>query len=248
MASQIGIYLKELGRLKFLTAAQERECYVLAKAGDVAARNRMIESCAALVVAIARRYEGRGVPLDELVQVGNFAMFRVAKYFNPDRGRLTTIATVMVRQAIKTEIKRGRFSIRLPNPDRKLKEKTHAAMLRLAAKLRNAVQPEPSLDEHGLSPAGNEIDPLERLIAAEEARKIKRQLRKLDPRYREVLLRRCAGESLVILASSLGITKERVRQIERRAIQMLAFAFGELPADSLNPRRKGRQWVKGRAS
>jgi RNA polymerase primary sigma factor len=108
-------YLREIGRHRLLTPAEE---VVLAKrieAGDESARNRMIESNLRLVVATARAYAYRGVPLLDLIQEGTLGLMRAAERFDWRRGtKFSTYAGWWIRQAIDRAVCNQAEPIRLP--------------------------------------------------------------------------------------------------------------------------------------
>lgn len=109
------LYLNEIGFSPLLTAEEEVYFSRLALKGDIAARNRMIESNLRLVVKIARRYHHRGLTLLDLVEEGNLGLMRAVEKFDPERGfRFSTYATWWIRQTIERSIMNQTRTIRLP--------------------------------------------------------------------------------------------------------------------------------------
>src|SRR5262245_63461576 len=108
-------YLREIGRHRLLTPAEE---VVLAKrieAGDELARNRMVESNLRLVVATARSYAYRGVPLLDLIQEGTIGLIRAVERFDWRRGtKFSTYAVWWIRQAIDRAVCNQAQPIRVP--------------------------------------------------------------------------------------------------------------------------------------
>ena len=79
-------YLKEIGRVPLLTAGQERALAKAARAGDADARRALSEANLRLVVSVAKRYAGRGLPFLDLIQEGNLGLMKAAEKFEPERG------------------------------------------------------------------------------------------------------------------------------------------------------------------
>ena len=109
------LYLNEIGTSPLLTADEEKTLARAALQGDFAARQRMIESNLRLVVSVARHYQNRGVPLDDLIEEGNLGLIHAQEKFDPERGfRFSTYATWWIRQNIERAIMNQSRTIRLP--------------------------------------------------------------------------------------------------------------------------------------
>ena len=108
-------YLKEIGRVPLLTMEQELELARAAQAGDADARRKLSEANLRLVVSVAKRYAGRGLPFLDLIQEGNLGLMKAAEKFEPDRGfRFSTYATWWIRQSITRAIADQGRVIRIP--------------------------------------------------------------------------------------------------------------------------------------
>jgi RNA polymerase primary sigma factor len=100
-SDSLGQYLREIGRHRLLTRAEEVALAKRIEAGDESARNRMVESNLRLVVATARTYAYRGVPLLDLIQEGTLGLMRAVERFDWRRGtKFSTYAGWWIRQAI----------------------------------------------------------------------------------------------------------------------------------------------------
>mgnify|MGYP000522689736 CR=1 FL=1 len=111
----VKVYLKEIGRVPLLTPDEEVDLAVRITNGDEAAKKRLSEANLRLVVSVAKRYAGRGLPFLDLIQEGNLGLMKAAEKFEPDRGfRFSTYATWWIRQAITRAIADQARTIRIP--------------------------------------------------------------------------------------------------------------------------------------
>ena len=108
-------YLNEIGAKPLFTPAEEYDWACRAKAGEFAARQKMIEHNLRLVVNIAKHYLNRGIPLLDLIEEGNLGLIHAIEKFDPQRGfRFSTYATWWIRQSIERAIMNQSRTIRLP--------------------------------------------------------------------------------------------------------------------------------------
>lgn len=111
----LGMFLREIRAYRLLTAAEEVDLAKRIEAGDRAARERMINSNLRLVVANARRYDGYGLPLIDLIQEGVLGLMRAVDKFDWRRGfKFSTYATWWVRQALQRALANKSREIRIP--------------------------------------------------------------------------------------------------------------------------------------
>lgn len=109
------IYLNDIGAKPLLTPEEEAATARASRAGDFAARQKMIEHNLRLVVNIAKHYLNRGIPLLDLIEEGNLGLMHALEKFEPDRGfRFSTYATWWIRQNIERAIMNQSRTIRLP--------------------------------------------------------------------------------------------------------------------------------------
>ncbi|PLX90848.1 MAG: RNA polymerase subunit sigma [Desulfuromonas sp.] len=114
-ADAIKLYLKEIQKSTLLSAAEERELAEKIATGDMAARDRMIESNLRLVVKISKRYMNRGLPFLDLIEEGNMGLIKAVERFKVSKGcRFSTYATWWVRQSIERALVNQSRTIRLP--------------------------------------------------------------------------------------------------------------------------------------
>jgi RNA polymerase primary sigma factor len=97
----LAAYLKRIGRGRLLAKEEELTLARQARAGDEDTRRRLVEKNLRLVVSVAKRYRGMGLPFEELIQEGNIGLMTAVERFDPEMGdRFSTYATWWVRQAI----------------------------------------------------------------------------------------------------------------------------------------------------
>jgi RNA polymerase primary sigma factor len=111
----IKLYLKEIQKTTLLTAEDERTLAKRIAEGDMAARDRMIESNLRLVVKIAKRYMNRGLPFLDLIEEGNMGLIKAVERFKVSKEcRFSTYATWWIRQSIERALVNQSRTIRLP--------------------------------------------------------------------------------------------------------------------------------------
>jgi RNA polymerase primary sigma factor len=255
------LFLNEAARYPLLTAAEEVELAKAIERGDREAKERMINSNLRLVVSIAKKYQGHGLSLLDLIQEGIIGLIRAVEKFDWRRGfKFSTYATWWIRQAVQRGVANKARTIRLPvhivereqrmaRAERELtlklervpteEEIAKAAKLPLkqVREVRKAARAVTSLDrpvgEEGGSTFGDLV-PGEAPAAEEEIHVSLQQdvlhkaLGELPDREREVLKRRYGlngdpdPQSLEQIGRHLGLTRERVRQLESQALERLA--------------------------
>jgi RNA polymerase primary sigma factor len=115
MGDSVGLYLREIGRHRLLSRAEEVQLAKRIERGDEEAQKRMIEANLRLVVLVAKRYQHNGVPLLDLIQEGTFGLIRATEKFDWRRGtKFSTYAIWWIRQAIDRAVCNQAEPIRLP--------------------------------------------------------------------------------------------------------------------------------------
>jgi RNA polymerase primary sigma factor len=108
-------YFARIGKGKLLTHQEEIDLSRRTKKGDRAARKRLIERNLRLVVSIAKKARGRGLPFEDLIQEGSIGLMKAVGKFDPDRGyRFSTYATWWIRQAVQRAVADKGRTIRVP--------------------------------------------------------------------------------------------------------------------------------------
>jgi len=114
-ADGLTLYLQEIGRHRLLTPAEEVQLAKRIEHGDAQAKERMINANLRLVVSVAKRYQGHGIPLLDLVQEGTIGLIRASEKFDWRRGtKFSTYAMWWIRQAIDRAVSNQADLIRLP--------------------------------------------------------------------------------------------------------------------------------------
>ncbi len=109
------LFLKDIGRVDLLTAAQEVELAKRIERGDDGAKRQMVEANLRLVVSIAKRYRNQGLPFLDLIQEGTIGLVRAAEKFDYRKGfKFSTYATWWIRQAVARALADKARTIRMP--------------------------------------------------------------------------------------------------------------------------------------
>src|SRR5205807_2183248 len=114
-ADSLELFMNEIGRYPLLTAAEEVALAKRVERGDRAAKERMINSNLRLVVHVAKRYRGHGVPFGDLIQDGVIGLNRAVEKFDWRKGfKFSTYATWWIRQAVQRSVAGQGRTIRVP--------------------------------------------------------------------------------------------------------------------------------------
>jgi len=254
-------YLRQISRGRLLTHEEEIDLGRRAREGDETARSKLIEKNLRLVIPVAKKYRGMGLPFGDLIQEGNIGLMRAADKFDPEKGfRFSTYATWWIRQAVQRAVADKGRTIRVPvHMGEKIRK-----MARAYNELSTELEREPT-DEEVAERLGWDVDrvkdvksaipdatSLNQPLSSDEAsselgdfvederesgvvgevvreletHRLMESVARLPERRRRVLVRRYGldGEkpaTLADLGEELGVSRERVRQLQREAERAL---------------------------
>lgn len=259
----VQMYLREIGRVAFLTADEEKELARRIEMGDQEARQKLTQANLRLVVSIAKRYVGRSSNLSllDLIQEGNMGLFRAVQKFDYRRGyKFSTYATWWIRQAVTRALADQARTIRIPVHMVETISKYTQVRRSLLQDLGREPRPEEIASEMGLEPEkvrhiqkiSQETVSLETPVGEDEedsilgefiedekevtptisaARALLRSrindiITDLAPREKKILDMRFGltdgiTHTLEEVGKEFGVTRERIRQIEAKALEKM---------------------------
>jgi RNA polymerase primary sigma factor len=252
-----------LGRVRggrLLDAGEEKALARRVRGGDMRARQKLIESNLRLVISIAKKYRGRGVPFEDLIQEGNAGLIRAVEKFDPEMGnRFSTYATWWIRQAVTRAVADHARTVRLPahvvDALYRLRRAENALSIELgrdaseeelverlgvkpeeARRLREVSQPISSINAKINAEEGSEFgellpdersgDDYARVEVGQWELALVEAVRSLPEREARIIEMRHGldgNETLTLreVSEELGISQERARQVEIKALRTI---------------------------
>jgi RNA polymerase primary sigma factor len=259
----VALYLKDIKKVSLLSRAEEESLAYEAVRGNALAKERLIRANLRFVVNVAKRYQHKGIPLEDLISEGNIGLIRAIERFDVEKGyHFISYAVWWVRQAILSALSEKSRMIRLPTNralelakiQREAGEKS--PVTGDAASLLNIAREPLSLDapsgpDDDSSPFGETVEdragPRQEELAIESSLRdeINAVLGTLARKESEIIQFRFGLNgrkplSLRELGTRFRLTKERIRQIEKKAIRQLQSsgrtyllrAYMDVPSDT----------------
>jgi RNA polymerase primary sigma factor len=256
----VRVYFREMGKVPLLSAVEEVSLARRIERHDMGAKRRLIEANLRLVVSIARKHAGRGMPLLDLIQEGNLGLIRAVEKFDYRRGfKFSTYATWWIRQAITRALADQARTIRIPVHMVETINRFIRVQRQLVQDLSREPTPEEIAAEMGITPekarevqkisrepaslqtpVGEEgdsllvdfiedteaVSPVEEVGDIVQRARIGQVLDMLTYRERHIIKWRFGLEgeeprTLEEIGHRLGVTRERIRQIEAKALAKL---------------------------
>lgn len=254
-------YLKEIRETPLLTGEEELQLSRQLRAGDKAARERMIKANLRLVVSVAKEFLNRGLPFMDLIAEGNIGLMRGVEKFDPEQGnRFSTYGVHWIKQSIRRALVNSSKTVRIPSymvelisqfkqkaaelssknggkpTDTRIIAKeiglTDDQLEMMRAALNSTTQ---STDVRGgdgeasltdVIADHNSPDPAEQVMTANEVTMLGEILNSITEREAKILRMRYGmgvdhPMTLSEIGDALGLTRERIRQIENNALRTL---------------------------
>lgn len=216
----ISPYLNKLGRFQPLGREEEIILAKKAKKGDKNAYERLANSHLALVVSVAKKYARRGAGVDDLVQEGNVGLLKAIDHFDPKKGtRLSTYAVWWIQAYIKRYLQNNRSQVRGGDDEREIL--SDFWLDSLIEKDSNITFQDKLVDENA--------DTEQAYYKEEKARNVRAALHRVKKRLGslswDILQDRLTQESplsLEEIGKRWGVSRERVRQVEKKTISFLS--------------------------
>jgi len=159
------LFLKDIGKVRLLTAQEEVDLAKRIERGDLDAKQKMVESNLRLVVSIAKNYRNQGLPFLDLIQEGTLGLVRAAEKFDYRKGfKFSTYATWWIRQAIARALADKARTIRIPVHVVEKLNKIGRAERKLVTELGREPTPEEIAEVTGIEP--EEVDSIKRSAQA----------------------------------------------------------------------------------
>jgi RNA polymerase primary sigma factor len=224
-SDSLQLFLNEIGRYALLNAAEEVALAKRTERGDLSAKEQMVNANLRLVVSLAKRYQGHGVPLLDLIQDGVIGLNRAVEKFDHRKGfKFSTYATWWIRQACQRAISNQSATIRIPVHVHERRQK----LRRIGRRLETAHGRTPTVEELAAAAELKLSHTREALDTVEASVSLNQKVGEGDAELGDLFADSTAEDPIELIDASLENERlhEAIEELDERERQVLALRYG----------------------
>lgn len=222
MATNKNTYWSEIGNISLLSLEEEKALATRAFSGDKEAKNALVKANLRFVIKIANKYKGFGLDIDDLINEGNLGLLRAAEKFDPNNGtKFTTYAVWWIREAIQKAIRETSTGVKFPAKKFTEMKSDEWKIASLDKTIENSEDDSASL--LSFQKDNKEKSPEKAFVQMQMIKEISEAVNQLKEKEQQIIKLRygLTGKnpmSLSEIGNEMGFSKERIRQIENKAL------------------------------